>query len=655
MGTLLALRLEAGVTHSPYYVRRRRQARARLIRRLTLAVVVVLVVAVVAAAVVYAGSSSILAEGVRIDGVDVGGMSTARATRTLEQRARATLAQPVQLVTAGHTFKVSAANLGLTPDWAAAVSAARKEGDGFGPLRGFRRMKLRLFGGEVMASATYRHAALKAEVARIADAVDRPHREAAIDRHGLKLAVVPATTGRVLDRKAAGAAIVAALGSLSRRGPVTLPMRDDQPRVTDADLAAALTRARTAVSAPVVLTLGATRYRIPRWRIATLLKLPKNGATRLRIGGPAADAFFKAKQDVVDTPAQDAQFVVTTNGIRVQPSKNAQVLDVPKTVEALLAAAVRPANRTAAIAVATQAPQRTTQDAMAMGITGLYSSYTTYFGGVPNRIHNVQLVAHLIDDALVPPGKEFSFNGTTGERNAAKGFLDAPVIINGELQSGLGGGVCQVSTTVFNAAYEGGLPITARTNHALYISHYPQGRDATVNYPDTDLKFVNDTGHWLLLRTFVSSSSLTVNLYGSPQDRKVVSETSPLVTTGPVPQEITKDPNLLVGEKVVDEQGSPPLSTSVDRKVYDDKGRLLYDNTWYSSYVGEKSMIRVGTKPKPKPKPKPKAKVEPAITPSDYLPSDLAPGSTTPAGTTGASGVAGSDASTTATSTATTP
>ncbi len=72
------------------------------------------------------------------------------------------------------------------------------------------------------------------------------------------------------------------------------------------------------------------------------------------------------------------------------------------------------------------------------------------------------------------------------------------MIINGELQTGLGGGVCQVSTTVFNAAYEAGLPITARTNHALYISHYPLGRDATVNYPDIDLKFVNDTAHWLL-------------------------------------------------------------------------------------------------------------------------------------------------------------
>ena len=601
-----------------------------------MAAVVALVVAAVAVAIVYAGSSSSLAHGVRIDGVDVGGMSSAQATKALEQRARSTLAKPVAFVAAGHTFEISAANLRLSPDWSAAVAAARDKGDGFGPLRGFRRMKLRVFGGDVVASATYRPAALKAELARIAKTVDRPHREAAVARHGLRIAVVPATTGRVLDRKEAGAAIVAALASLSRGAPVTLPMRADQPRVTGANLASALAQARTAVSAPVVLTLGPTRYRIPRWRIATLLKLPANGATRLRIGGPAADAFFKAKQKVVDTPAHDAQFVVTTNGIRVQPSKDAQVLDVPKTVAALLAAASRPANRTAQITVATQAPERTTQDALAMGINGLYSSYTTYYGGVPNRIHNVQVVSHLVDNTLIPPGKEFSFNGTTGDRNAAKGLLEAPVIINGELQNGLGGGTCQVSTTVFNAAYEGGLPITARTNHALYISHYPQGRDATVNYPDTDLKFVNDTGHWLLLRTFVSSSSLTVNLYGTPLHRKVVSETSPLVTTGAVPQVITKDPSLLVGEKVVDQQGSPPLSTSVNRKVYDEKGKLLYDNTWYSSYVGEKTEIRVGTKPKPKPKPKPKVDATTTpIVPGDYLPTDLAPASTAPADTTG--------------------
>jgi vancomycin resistance protein YoaR len=239
-----------------------------------------------------------------------------------------------------------------------------------------------------------------------------------------------------------------------------------------------------------------------------------------------------------------------------------------------------------------------------MHITAPVSTYTTDFGGVPNRIHNVQLVAHLIDEKLIAPGETFSFNKTTGERNAAKGFLEAPVIVNGELTTGLGGGVCQVSTTVFNAAFEAGLEITARTNHALYISHYPQGRDATVDYPNVDLKFVNDTANWLLLRTFVGSSSLTVGLYGTPTHRKVVSSTRPLVTTGPTPVKKTVDPSLKPGRTLVDDPGVPPMSTSVTRDVYTPEGRLLYHDTWYSSYRAVPKLVRIGpTKRKPaKPK-----------------------------------------------------
>jgi vancomycin resistance protein YoaR len=238
-----------------------------------------------------------------------------------------------------------------------------------------------------------------------------------------------------------------------------------------------------------------------------------------------------------------------------------------------------------------------------MHISAQVSGYTTVFGGVPNRIHNVELVAHLVDEKLIAPDATFSFNKTTGERNAEKGFLVAPVIVNGELTTGLGGGVCQVSTTVFNAAFEAGLKITERTNHALYISHYPQGRDATVNYPDVDLQFVNDTGSWLLLRTFVSSSSLTVGLYGTPVDRKVTSTTSPLVSHGKPPVKKTIDPSLKPGKKVVDDPGLPAMTTSVTRDVYAAGGKLLYHDTWYSSYRALPKLVRIGPAKKKKHKP----------------------------------------------------
>jgi vancomycin resistance protein YoaR len=613
------LRVEAGAGVSQHYLRRRRQARARRIKRIALAGTGLALGGLVLASVLYAGSPDRLAGGLTIAGVDVGGLETAEAKGLLEQRAAAIARKPVVFTVRGQNFRIRPVDLNLRVDWGAAVNSARAEGDGFAPLRGVKRMRLRLFGDDVSPKVRYDGSKLRAELAAISRAVDRPHNEAALELRGLKVVVVPAQQGNVVDRKEAVRSILAALTSFERGAPVTLAMRSDPPRVTAATLAPALREARIALSKPVRLTLGATAYRVPRWRIAEMLRLPKNGAKEVRIAGPGATAFFKRLEKVVNAPPKDAQFIVYSNGVRIQPSKDGRMLDVPKTAEALHAAAVRvlPARRTAAIVVGISHPKRTTADAEKMGITGVVGSYTTYYGGVPNRIHNVQLVSRLIDNQLIPPGTEFSFNGTTGERTAEKGFLEAPVIINGELETGLGGGVCQVSTTVFNSAYEAGLPITTRTNHALYISHYPQGRDATVDYPSIDLKFVNDTDHWLLLRTFVSSNSLTVNLYGTPRDRKVESTTSELRETGPAPIVRKADPTMLKGKEVVEESGTPSRSTSVTRRVYAANGKLLYENTWYSSYRAEKRVVRYGTKPKPKPKPKP-VELEPSPFPTDF-------------------------------------
>jgi len=312
----------------------------------------------------------------------------------------------------------------------------------------------------------------------------------------------------------------------------------------------------------------------------------------------------------------------------VRPAKPGLQLDIAAAARAILAAAVSPTDRIARLTVERAQPQRTTREARAMGIRGRVAGYTTYYGGVPNRIHNVQLVARLIDGALIAPGATFSFNDTTGERSADKGFLEAPVIINGELEDGLGGGVCQVSTTVFNAAFEAGLPIESRTNHALYISHYPQGRDATVNYPDIDLKFRNDSGKWLLLRTFVGSSALTVKLYGTPQHRIVESETAPLEETGEASVKRTPDPSMWTGVQVVEDDGEPSRTTSVTRRVYNANHKLLSETTWTSWYRSEPTVIRYGTKPRPKPEPPPpppKGKKKPPPPPPPPAPAEATP------------------------------
>ena len=577
-----------------------------MLRRVAL-LVAALVAASVVLGLVFAGSSNRLASGVRIDGVDVGGLQAKDARALLERRSAQLASRPVVFVAAGKRFPIAASALGVESDWRAAVASAQRQGDGFGPWRGFKRLDVSFFGADVTPPTTALSGALDYELGRIAQDVNRAPRQAAVVRRGGSFVVVPAQTGVALDRQGAAPIVVGALASLDRpAGPVSLPLRMRLPTVRAAALLPAAAQARVALSGPVVLELGPTRWVLQPARIAQLLQLPAGGRTSLRIGGPAADAWLRRLGARVAKPPHDATFVVFGGGkqVRVVPDQPGTQLDGLQSARAVLRAVLhrRPRFRVAQLAVGAQEAKLTTAKAEAMGIRGVVSTYTTIYGGVPNRIHNVQLVAHLVDDKLISPGATFSFNKTTGDRNAAKGFLVAPVIVNGEVTTGLGGGVCQVSTTVFNAAFEAGLKITERTNHALYISHYPQGRDATVNYPDVDLQFVNDTGHWLLLRTFVGPGSLTVGLYGTPTGRKVTSTTTPLVSHGKPPVKKTVDPTLKPGAKVIDDPGLAALTTSVTRKVYERGGKLLYDDTWYSSYRALPELLRVGPKKK-KPKP----------------------------------------------------
>jgi vancomycin resistance protein YoaR len=576
------------------------------VRRRLLVLALAIVATGVVLGLVFAGSPTTIADGVQIDGVDVGGMNVADARGLLERRSAALATRPVVFTAGRRRFAIRPVELGVESDWKEAVDSAERQGSGFAPLRGFKRLGVDVFGADVTPPTRVLTGALQYELDRIARIVDRPPRDAAIALHGTDVVLVPARSGIALRRTAAATIVVHELATLERSSaPVELPVRTTRPAVRVAALRREARQARVALSAPVHLLLGKTRLLLRPARLARLLELPSDGRTRLGLGGAAADAWLRALGARYEKPPVDAMFAVDGSKVRIVPDRPGIRLDPVGAAHAVLAAALdrRPARRVARLPVEPVQAKLTAARARGMGITGLVSSYTTDYGGIPNRIHNVQLVAELIDNTLIAPGSQFSFNKTTGARTAAKGFLVAPVIVNGELTTGLGGGVCQVSTTVFNAAFDAGLDITARTNHALYISHYPQGRDATVDYPDVDLRFVNDTGRWLLLRTFVGPSSLTVSLYGTPTGRTVVSTTSPLVAHGKLRVKKTVDKTLKPGEKVVDDPGEPALTTSVTRNVYAPDGKLLYHNVWSSYYRASPELVRIGPKKK-KTKPK---------------------------------------------------
>ena len=589
-----------------------------------------LAVLVALVGLVFAGSPARIAAGVAIAGVDVGGLTQEEARALLERRFDRVARVPVVFTAGEKRFPIKATTLSVEADWGSALDSAAREGQGFGPVRGFRRLQARFFGAEISPPVQAYAAALDYKLDGIAREVDRRHVEAKVVRRGLSIDVVPGQSGLRIDRKGAEAAIVRSLARLERGSVIALPVVVDPVQVGAAELAPAARQARTALSAPVRLEYSGVRWRLPRWRIAELLTLPVAGKTSVAIAGPGAEAWFARLRKAVERAPVDAGFEAVGDDVRVIPAKDGLAVDVPATAKALLAAAVSPSTRTAQLAVRTAGPERTTAEAAAMGIERRLSSYTTLYAGTSDRITNLQLAVGLVNGAVVAPGATFSFNDRVGRRTTERGFRSAPVIIKDEYEEAVGGGVSQVATTVFNAAWEAGLKIAERNPHSLYISRYQTGRDATVNYPDLDLKFVNDTKNWVYVAGASGGAGITVSIYGGGAERRVESGTGTLRETGPAPLRRIPDPQLLRGETVIEETGTPATSTSVTRKVYAEDGQLLHDEAWTTNYRGEYRVVRFGTKPPPPPKPpEEKAKPKPAEKPKPP-PEDEAPLPTEP-------------------------
>ena len=548
----------------------------------------------------FAGSDQELAEGTRVAGVDVGGRSLREATRLLQRRFERGADVPVTFAARDETYRFTANQLGVEPNWRGAVEAAAEESGGFGPVRGFRRLHTRVFGADVFPQVGVSGHALDFALDEIAKEVDVAPRDAALVRHGLRVAVASGRTGEQLDRERAARIIVRTLAALERRSrlEVALPVTVAAPRVTRADLAPAVQTARTALSAPVLLRGEGRTWRIPRWRIARLLGLPRGGSTELAIAGTGADAYFRALAKRVDREPADASFDVSTSPIEVVPARDGLELDGVTTARRLLRAVTSTTNRVARLAVVRSAPSLSTKEAREMGVTEQLSTYKTYNAGSYDRITNLRLGVEALDATLVAPGDTFSLNDAIGERTVERGFRPAPVIIGTKYSTEVGGGTSQVATTVFNAAWEAGVRITERNPHALYISRYPLGRDATVYWPSLDLKFQNDTKHWILVRGFAEGDGIRVSLYGG-EERRVESSPGTRTITGPLPVKRIKDKKLPKGTTIVEEQGEPPSTTTVTRTIYGEDGTLLRSETWTTTYKAEPRVVRVGTKPKP--------------------------------------------------------
>ena len=240
----------------------------------------------------------------------------------------------------------------------------------------------------------------------------------------------------------------------------------------------------------------------------------------------------------------------------------------------------------------------TFDEAVDLGILTVIGEYTTEFSnyeGTENRNHNIRTVADILNDTIIEAnGGEWSYNDHSGDTTKDPPFASAGSIIGGEHVDSIGGGICQVATTVFNAVFEAGMPVSERHNHTEHMHSYPDGRDAAVSYGELDLRWVNDTPSDIILKMSYTDHSVTARLYSVYTGRTVTSEQGEWIMGETYTTKFEESDWLSAGQYYTDTAGEDGSSITVTRKVTDASGEVLIDESYTSVYQPKKEVIIVG-------------------------------------------------------------
>ena len=333
------------------------------------------------------------------------------------------------------------------------------------------------------------------------------------------------------------------------------------------------------------------------------LTIPADRASDLRRSGKISSALgadLNGFFDQLEHAGQDARFMLLEDGRWAAVQRNNLQIDRDATRANVLAALSATGEARAEVVVKGQTPPKRTLDFFAArGITNfLATGQTSYDGSSPDRVTNIHVGASRFKDRLFE-GKTFSFNDFVGPVTAANGYVPGLVISGDQTASGVGGGICQVSTTVFRTLYGAGLPIVQRQNHSYQVHYYdPQGLDATIYQPNLDLKFANDSGGALWFQTDWDDAQkiLSVSVFGhAPKYDVVIGEPKTLKTTPSPKDRLISDAKLPVGTRRQVDWAAPGAVIEVTRKFMQGSKTVKQD-VLRSNYRPWPNIYRVGTK-----------------------------------------------------------
>ncbi|MGQ9456058.1 MAG: VanW family protein [Armatimonadota bacterium] len=296
---------------------------------------------------------------------------------------------------------------------------------------------------------------------------------------------------------------------------------------------------------------------------------------------------------IVDRAPKNARLKVVAGRLQVVPEQFGFKIDREQAVN-LIKRRIIDGALTVSLPIVVNKPAVTVADAVQ--ITTLLSSYTTSFNPAKvERTHNLQLAAEAINGVVVKPGMVFSANETIGPRLVARGFKPAQIFVRGKLEEGIGGGVCQVSSTLYNAVLLAGLKVLERSHHSRVVPYVAPGRDATVVYGLVDFKFRNSNSAPIGIIAQIRGSRLTVSIYGSPADKRVVKVYTSIVRRIPAGVRIVKDPSLLSGFRRIIDKGASGVFVIVYRTITHGDGRTVSEVVSRDRYLPQDTIVAVGT------------------------------------------------------------
>jgi vancomycin resistance protein YoaR len=621
-------------------------------------VICLAIAAAIAAPIVYqAQYADRIYDGVQVADIALGGLTLDQAAQAIHDRLTPFPGAPITLRHEAFTWTLSPADLGVSVDGRASAAEAFAVGRR-GPVAGSwlaglradleEQWQARDAGRAIDPIVKLDENRLAIVLKQIARAVDQPPREGALNLNDAVVTGAPGASGRIVDLDATRAALLDML-SAGQGGAVTLPVEERRPAIIAVDAAVAKANALLDHSLELVAVgaEGVQRFTVDRGILRTWLRLSampgKDGA--LDIAAQTDEARIKAYVQSLakpfDRPAQEAAIDYDTAAKQVvvlKSSQTGQALDVKTSVDAisktLSSLAADPlgfagAAPTGAVAITLTTrivPPKVDSTRIAdLGINELVTQGTTYFAGsTPERVHNILNAAQKFQGAVIAPGEQFSFNKIVGDVSAANGFVDSLIISGDRTEMGVGGGVCQVSTTAFRAAVQGGFPIIERHTHSYVVSWYGEpGLDATIFTPHVDFRFRNDTGAFLLIKPEVDKAKgrITFSFYGTRPNRTVeLSKPEISNVQKSEPPLYQEDASLPKGAIKQVDWAKDGMDVLVKRSIRDGSGKVTEEKIvskyepWRSVFLyGPGTTLPAGAvigkpvKPSPTPTPRPRA------------------------------------------------